>query len=305
MTVRERFMLLAMLVLAVIIGLPLGAVGVATQPQLRSFLLDSSGNHIAPALAPQGDHDSGWQFLGNDTFRQWHGGAIEYDWSATFFGLRDNYVEYEGTADASEAQLRFDDPTADYGYYIPDSLADNYDVLGIPDGDVTGGYFLNPAVAGDDAVTTSSDNVLLCNRVYIPNRLTVGAAYARNVVASDTASDETLGVAIYLDADAGTRLATGISSDATTTENVEIDFTDVTLNPGMYRLCGCAQDVSGSSFHAATLDDESIDVMNSGAGPVFGTGANSCSSGSPPTTTGAITTADDNIPVIMLAGDSS
>lgn len=295
----RKYLAPALVVLAVV------ALVAAQGPQLRGLLFDSSGNAITPALAHQNDDDTGWQFPGSDIIRQWMGGAIEFDWTSTFFGLRDNYIEYEGTADASEAQFRFDDPTADYAYYVPDSLADNYDVLGIPDGDVTGGFFQNPSVGGDDAVTTSGDNVLLCSRIYLPNRLTVGAAYARNVVASDTDSDETLGVAIYLDADAGTRLATGMSSDATTTENVEIDFTDVTLNPGMYRLCGCAQDVSGSAFHAATQDDETIDVLNAGAVPIFGTGANSCSSGAPPTTTGALTTADDNIPVIMLAADSS
>lgn len=181
--------------------------------------------------------------------------------------------------------------------------ADTYYFLTNPDADLTGGHFVHPAVGGDDAVTSSGDNVLLCSRVYLPLWLTVGSAYVRNVVASDTGSDETLAVAIYEDADAGTRLATGQSSDATTTENAEIDFTDVTLGPGMYRLCGCAQDVSGSSFHAATQDDETIDVINQDT-VVFGTGANSCSSGAPPTTTGALSTADDNIPVIKLAASS-
>lgn len=185
--------------------------------------------------------------------------------------------------------------------FLSDS-EDAYYVLTQPDGDLTGGAFTFPAIGASDSVTTTTDNALLCQQVFMPGILTVNNIMVRGVVGSDSATDDTLAVAIYEDADAGTRLiTTGASSDFTTTANATLAVTDTTLQPGFYRLCGCSQDISGVAFHAAALDDESIDVMNQGT-VTFGTGANACASGVPPTTTGALTTADDAIPVIKLSG---
>ena len=177
--------------------------------------------------------------------------------------------------------------------------ADTYNFLTQPDGDLTGGHFMSPANGAADAVTTAGDNVMLCEVIHLPMWLTVANAYVRFVVASDTGSDETLAIAIYENADAGVQLTEGVGADSTTTENVVIDVTDVTLGPGMYRFCGCAQDISGGAFHAETRDDEYIDIMNQGA-VKFGTAANACVAGNPPTLTGALTTRDDNAIVFKI-----
>jgi hypothetical protein len=180
--------------------------------------------------------------------------------------------------------------------------ADTYYPLTQPDADITGGAFTFPSEHSSDTVTTSTDNQMVCQQIFMPGWLTVNNIMIKGVVASDSSTDDTLAVAIYEDATAGVRLVTtGASADFTSTAVRTLAVTDTTLGPGFYRLCYCAQDVTGVAFHAATLDDEAIDVMNQGV-VTFGTAANACAAGVPPTTTGALTTADLELAVIKLSG---
>jgi hypothetical protein len=191
--------------------------------------------------------------------------------------------------------------TAEVHVAVKDDKADTYFAMTQPDGDLVSGHWTFPYVGGTDTVTTSTDNALLCRREYFPMWLTVESIMLRGVVGADSGSDDTLSFAIYEDADAGVQLTEGEGADLTTTANVELDVANVTIGPGMYRFCGCAQDVSGAAFHATALDDEAIDVMNEGV-VTFGTAANACVAGDPPATTGAISTADDAQPVFKLSG---
>ena len=236
----------------------------------------------------------------NDPFSDWNT-AIAEDGTVVLDGSAGTIVMEGTTLDASETTLAVEDPTADVTYEFQTDAADTYEVLAMPDGDVTGGHFIWPLSTTADAVTTTTDNAMLCERLFFPMNLTVANAYVLGVVGTDSGSDETLAFAIYNDADAGTQVTEGVGSDLTTTALVTIDVTDATIGPGMYRFCWCAQDISGAAFHAETRDDEAIDVMNDDA-VVFGTAANPCVTGNPPATTGALTTADDNVPVTKIGG---
>lgn len=210
-------------------------------------------------------------------------------------------VVFEGaTADAFETTLTVTDPTADISVRIRDDKADTYEILTMPDADVTGGFF-NPASSpsGDVSITPSGDNKLLCVRKYLPQWLTVANARVLNDILSDSGADDTVAVAIYEDADAGVKLAGGQSDDASADAVEIIDVTDVNLGPGFYRWCGCAQDVTGSVFGGGELvDDEALDYMNSGQVYV-GEAANDCTAGATPATTGVLSAVDNGIIGVM------
>lgn len=210
-------------------------------------------------------------------------------------------IVFEGaTDDASETTLAVQDPTADITARIRTDKADTYEILTMPDGDVATGFF-NPAAnpSADVSITPSGDNAMLCVRKYLPHWLTVANARVLNDIVTDSGADETLGVAIYEDADAGVQLTEGTSADATTDVAQTVDVANVTLGPGFYRWCGCATDVSGSVFGGGELvDDEALDYMNLGQVYV-GEAANACVAGNPPATTGALSAVDNGIIGVM------
>jgi len=292
------------LVVAVIVGwVFLTASVVAVTVPLQNFVqgiyfTDTGGNNATASIVYTRDSSDNpvWdaQFGTSDTnaFRAQASGF-------TFYEDFDSIIIEGSTDDGNEVVVEWADPQADYTFNWRSDLADTYHPLTQPDGDVTGGVFISPAVGGDDVVTTSGDNVMLCQVTHLPMWLTVANVYLRGVVGADSGSDDTISFAIYENADAGVQLTEATGSDLAATANVTLNVTDVTLGPGMYRMCGCAQDVSGAAFHAATLDDETIDVLNIGS-VTFGTAANACVSGNPPDTTGSLTTADDNMIVFKL-----
>ena len=213
-------------------------------------------------------------------------------------------LTFEGSdADTEELFLTLADPTADITISFRDDLAGTYHPLTNITADVTGGVFIMPpfGIAATDNDMTMADNTMYVYRVYIPQWITVANIYAKGTQGGDVAaSDDLLGVAIYEDADAGADLASSTSADFTATADVTFDVTNVTLGPGMYRIAVCSGDGSGVSFVAGDpLDDEAIDVYNLGA-VTIGTAANACVAGDPPTTTGALTTADILMPVLKL-----
>ena len=205
-----------------------------------------------------------------------------------------------GGADAFEITLSPGDATADVTYLLRADLAATYHVLAIPAADVTAGFWQIPGWGSSDVDLTMADNTMYVYRLYLPQYVTVANIYARGTQGADiAAADDLLGIAVYEDADAGADLGSATSADFAATADVIFNITDVTLGPGFYRIGVCSGDASGISYVAETLDDEFIDVANAGA-VTIGTAANACVAGDPPTTTGALTTADINIPVLKL-----
>jgi hypothetical protein len=80
-----------------------------------------------------------------------------------------------------------------------------------------------------------------------------------------------------------------------------VDVTDVSLYPGFYRFAICTSDQTNMLFAGTLLDDEQIDIISGVAGQIaMGSAANPCVAGVPPTTTGAVSTADVAIPFIYF-----
>ncbi len=219
--------------------------------------------------------------------------------SATGANTADASIVRTTVSDESVLNITLSDTST--VHQLRNDKADTYYPLTNPDGDISGGHWLHPAIGAADTVTTTTDNAMLCQVLYLPMWLNATVVDVLGVVGTDSGTDETLAFAIYENADAGVQLTEGVGADLTTTALVAINITDVVLGPGMYRMCACAQDISGAAFHATTLDDESIDVMNAVA-VTFGTSANACVTGNPPDTTGALTTADDASPVFKIRG---
>lgn len=164
-------------------------------------------------------------------------------------------------------------------------------------------YYLPPAPAGDVSITPSGDNKLICYRHYVPYGVTVTSARVLNDILTDSGADETLAIGIYVDADAGALLSSGKSDDATTdaVEILTMSPAAVTIGPGMYRICGCAQDVSGSVFGGGQLvDDEFLDFANVAGDVVVGEAANDCTTGTVPATTGVLSAVDNGIIGVRL-----
>lgn len=215
-----------------------------------------------------------------------------------------NTINFEGaTANTEELVMNIADVTADLTITWANDLAGTYRPMTNIAADVTGGVFIMPpfGIAATDNDMTMADNTLYVYRVYVPQWITVANVYARGTQGAQIAgSDDLLGVAIYEDADAGADLASSTSADFTATADVTFNVTDVTLGPGMYRVAVCSGDADGIAFVAGDpIDDEAIDVYNLGA-VTIGTAANACVAGDPPTTTGALTTADILMPVVKL-----
>ena len=220
------------------------------------------------------------------------------------WGISAGFVFEGSDADTEELTFTTQDLTADITARFHDDKVDTYEILTMPDGDVAGGAFVMPpfGVAATDNDMAMTDNTLYVYRMYIPQWITVANIYASATQGAQIAgSDDILGVAIYEDADAGVDLGSAASADFTATALVTFDVTDVTLGPGMYRIAVCSGDADGIAYVAADpVDDEAIDVYNSGSVVMLGTGANACVAGDPPTTTGALTTADVLMPVLKL-----
>lgn len=157
-------------------------------------------------------------------------------------------------------------------------------------------YTLPPNPDADVSITPSGDNAVICYRHYMPFGVNVQNARMLNDILTDSGSDETVAFAIYPDADDGSAITSGKSDDATTDAVEVLDMSpDAVVGPGMYRFCACAQDVTGSILGAGQLvDDEFLDFANVG-GVVVGEAANDCTTGTMPSTTGALSAVDNGI----------
>lgn len=216
------------------------------------------------------------------------------------WGISNSLVFEGATADGSELTMTLADPTAAITISWANDLAGTYRPLTNIAADVTGGVWVIPEVGAVDVDLTMTDNTLYVYRLYLNHWQTVANIYITATQGADIAgSDDLIGVAIYEDADAGTQLLEAISTDFAATGNQILNNTDATLGPGFYRVAVCSGDGSGIVNVAQTLDDEYIDVVNQGA-VVIGTAANACVAGDPPTTTGALSTADINMPILKF-----
>lgn len=224
----------------------------------------------------------------------------------SIWGASNGIVAEGATADAHEVTVSAVDPTSDQTYSLPVHTygADTYYFHATTDGSLTTGYWTLPPRFShtEDAVVdfTAGNDSMYVYRVYIDAPITVENVSVLLVDGGAIAAADIVGVAIYQDADAGTRLTTG-TGDGTAAGLETIDVTDVTLYPGYYRLGICSSDATNLHVHATLQDDETIDVIAGIAGDItYGTAANGCTTGVPATTTGALSTADENIPVVIL-----
>lgn len=185
------------------------------------------------------------------------------------------------------------------GYQQDQTLAGTTVALRANNGGAASGaiWSLPPSPAADVSITPSGDNKVICWRGYIPYGFTATTARMLNDIATDSGSDETLGIGIYPDSDSGAAIATGQSDDATTdaVEAITLSPAAQVVGPGMYRVCACAQDVSGSVIGGGQLvDDEFLDFGNAGD-VIVGEAANDCTAGAMPSTTGALSAVDNGI----------
>ncbi|MDO8631715.1 MAG: hypothetical protein Q7R41_14605, partial [Phycisphaerales bacterium] len=226
-----------------------------------------------------------------------------FDAANSIWGTSNSLVFEGASANGEELTMTVADITADLTITWANDLAGTYRPMTNIAADVTGGVFIMPpfGIAATDNDMTMADNTMYVYRVYVPQWITVANIYAKGTQGAQIAGgDDILGVAIFEDADAGVDLASTLSADFTATADVIFNVTDVTLGPGMYRIGVCSGDADGVAFVAGDpLDDEAIDVYNAGA-VTIGTAANACVAGDPPTTTGALTTADILMPVLKL-----
>jgi hypothetical protein len=200
------------------------------------------------------------------------------------------------------ALLNAADATADITYELRDDKIDTYYALAMPDADVAAGYFLYPKIVDvDDSLDSAvSDDEMIVYVIYLPHYLTVANAYLRAAQGADVAgADDLIGFAIYENATAGVQLTEGVSADVTATATVTINVTDVTLGPGFYRVGICSGDITGVSVGAVTLEDEFLDVVNSGT-VIVASATNPCVSGNPPATTGTLTATDSEVAVFKI-----
>tara|TARA_R100001530_G_scaffold105498_1_gene73647 strand:+ start:176 stop:1048 length:873 start_codon:yes stop_codon:yes gene_type:complete len=208
-------------------------------------------------------------------------------------------MSFEGaTADASEATIEIEEPTADTTFLFNTDSADTYDILMVPDGEAALSVLVNPLYAATaDAFTpvdaTIGDLEMYVQRFYLPSPITVGAVYGISEQGAQTASTNgDLGAAIYEDADAGAQLFICAVADQGGTAAVDCDGTDVTLQTGWYRLGMCGEDVSDEMWGGALPTETDIQVVLNQlplASITVGESANDCTStGIPPSTTGAL-----------------
>ncbi len=167
----------------------------------------------------------------------------------------------------------------------------------------TAGYYSIPPLfthTEDVTMTAGADNRMIVFRMYLPYPLTVTSCAVLLIDGGALAAADIAGCAIYQDLDAGTRLSTG-TGDGTAAGLEAIDITDVTLSPGFYRFGICTSDNTNMNFAGTLMDDEQIDVISGVAGQLaYGSAANACAVGVPPTTTGALTTRDTAIPFMYF-----
>lgn len=166
-----------------------------------------------------------------------------------------------------------------------------------------------PADAAGQVQTIGAANTLFCWRPVasfaITNATKLGCPFATGTGGS------TGGCAIYADADAGARQATCSGSTASSGVLVCTGLSAFSLVEGTrYRVCICNTSTS-TQYEAPgfTGAGQLGDLLTKLEATSVGTAANSCTTGAPPTTTGAITgetpgTNDFRPPLLRVGGGS-
>lgn len=118
------------------------------------------------------------------------------------------------------------------------------------------------------------------------------------------AAGSTSGCGIYPDSNGGTALAT-VSGSTVSAATLSVTGQTINLTAGTrYRICVCS--TSTSAIYLEVNDSPATghlpQMLNAATLPTtMGTGANACTSGAPPSTTGAITGATTfRIPVLLI-----
>lgn len=153
-------------------------------------------------------------------------------------------------------------------------------------------YF--PDIVGAWATGMSADTFYCA--VLSPPVSIVNAATLR---ASVTAGASVLGIGIYANADAGAALASGSIA-------VSVDGPAVIIVPNFtmvggiaYRVCVCGGS-GGNILAAATYNGPPVAFLANTFSTIVGIAANTCTTGVPPATTGALTPQNNQIPLIAV-----
>lgn len=164
-------------------------------------------------------------------------------------------------------------------------------------------YLIPGHVAGDVGATLSGANTLFCYKWTAPETATLTQLAVR--VTSGGGSSRVVGAALYPDSNGGTAL--GALSVTTTTGAQTATATGLTIAivaGTQYRACVCVSSTSLilQSMNEATGAGKVAALLNGGGfSTTVGTGANSCTAGVTPSTTGALT-ADTSfkLPLLLL-----
>jgi hypothetical protein len=218
---------------------------------------------------------------------------------------------WEGaTANAFEGRLIFADPTADILFNFRDDAADTYDILAVPDANISEGQFLLPATLPVDAgaaaeAAHASDLEVFCYREYLPYPLLVTEIILYEFQVASAGSSDYLGAAIYEDADAGAQLTEGASVYAADGAVLVLDVTDVQLMPDWYRFCASQNDVSAQDWLAVAQTAEVTAVYNETVSEIrFGKATNaSTGNADMPATTGALASTSEEMPIMAITSN--
>lgn len=158
-------------------------------------------------------------------------------------------------------------------------------------------------VGTNGQVVSSTGNQLICARIVSPHTITGATKLACGWPIGVGGS--TSGCATYNDADAGAQLATASASTAAATVVSSTGNGSTTYAEGtIYRVCVCSTATATVNYLSAqdnaTGTGHEADVENTFA--VFvGTAANGCSTGVPPSTTGALTGSTGfKVPIVVI-----
>lgn len=177
-------------------------------------------------------------------------------------------------------------------------------VASVASAQVTVTHLVIPNYPGAAAQTTSgSANQLVCARLVAPYSIS-GATHITGGVTTGTGG-ASCGFAIYDDADGGTRRATTGAVSCAAAANITASVSSFSLTQGtIYRICYCSTATSTVVFmtvqDSATGTGHMADMMNQ-VSTFVGTAANGCSSGAPPTTTGALSASTGfRLPIVVV-----
>lgn len=235
---------------------------------------------------------------------------------------RQGYSEGVGAGSAFPTLANSNRDPSDAELYVVDASDVVFPILGMyslsntgwlqaltsPRANLTESQLFFPTAAGlpsyaeaEDAL--ASDLVVVCYRFFNQAPITITEAVLYEMQVASAGATDYLGVAIYPDADAGARLATGASVYAADGAALVIDLSDVTLETDWYRVCGSQNDVSAQDWMAVAIGTGAQAIIDDTAASEaqFGLAANASTGNAVmPTTTGALAATTEAMPLLKL-----